>query len=157
MVNHVGLQYFKHIFRHLGMRIEATDYTIRKKRREERRAKLVQLLGGKCVACGSKKDLHFDHKNKRTKTMDIAHSIDTKEDLLVKEVKKCQLLCKPCHIKKTRDSWDYAKPPSQHGTLHHYRNHGCRCDKCREAVSKYYHSKKISRVAALYEELLKKA
>ena len=130
----------------------ATDYAVRKKRREERRAKLIALIGDRCVHCGSKDNLQFDHKNKKDKSFDISHSIDTKEERLIKEVKKCQLLCKNCHTKKNSDAWDYAKPPSNHGTIHHYKNHKCRCDKCKNAASKYYYSK-LKSVAQIFFRL----
>lgn len=121
---------------------EARDYELRKKRRAERRAKFVSLLGGKCKRCGSKKNLHFDHINKKDKTLDIAHSIDTKEDILLNEIKKCQLLCKDCHLNKTKENWDWAVPKPQHGTIWYYKKYKCRCDDCKKAMSDYYFGRK---------------
>lgn len=136
----------------------SVNYDKRKAKRVARRSKLIALLGGKCKKCGTTKNLEFDHIDKNTKTMDIAHSIDTKEDRLLNEIKKCQLLCRDCHVLKGsgRDdagAWDYARPRSDHGTVHHYRNHGCRCEKCREAVSKYYYSK-LASVSEIYLKYL---
>ncbi len=121
---------------------EAEKYETRKKRRTARRAKLVALLGGACKVCGTTENLHFDHINKKDKTLDIAHSIDTKEDILLNEIKKCQLLCDKCHRQKTKDSWDYGVPKPQHGTIWYYKKYKCRCDDCKKAMSDYYHSRK---------------
>lgn len=128
---------------------EAAPYEIRKQRRTARRAKFIALLGGKCVHCGSKDNLHFDHKNKKDKTLDIAHSIDAKEDVLLAEIKKCQLLCKDCHLTKTKEDWDWGVPKPEHGTLWMYKKYKCRCDKCRKAMSEYYFSRKSPVVEAL--------
>lgn len=106
-----------------------------------RRAKLIEMLGGKCVSCGTKKNLEFDHIKKKNKTMDISNSIDTNEAKLIKEIKKCQLLCRPCHVKKTNDAWDYAVDKTKHGSIWMYKKYKCRCQKCREAMSRYYHNK----------------
>lgn len=129
---------------------EAANYEARKKRRAARRAKLIDILGGKCVRCGSKENLHFDHKNKKQKTLDIAHSIDTKEDILLKEIKKCQLLCKDCHLAKTKEEWDWGVPKPEHGTIWYYKKYKCRCDKCKKAMSDYYFSKKVTKKTVAY-------
>jgi hypothetical protein len=97
------------------------------------RQELIDQLGGKCVTCGSKKDLHFDHIKKKHKTfrMSDVHSVSDKR--LKKEIKNIQLLCDECHKKKTKESWDFGAPKPQHGTYWMYRQHGCRCDKCADA------------------------
>jgi len=134
----------------------AAPYEIRKQRRVARRAKFIALLGGKCVNCGSKENLHFDHKKKKDKTLDIAHSIDTKEEILLKEIKKCQLLCKDCHLNKTKADWDWGVPKPEHGTIWMYKKYKCRCDKCKSAMSTYYFSKKdLSNTVAECIDLLR--
>jgi hypothetical protein len=139
------------------MEKEAFDPVARRKRREERRAKYVALLGGKCVECGSTKDLQFDHINKHEKELDIAHSIDTKEDVLLNEVKKCQLLCPECHLKKTKESWDWGVPKPEHGTIWMYKKYRCRCDECKKAMSEYYYSRKLSAAIDIFETMAKQA
>jgi 5-methylcytosine-specific restriction endonuclease McrA len=110
-------------------------------RRRERRKKFLALLGGSCERCGSKKDLHFDHKNPRTKKHHISRMMDSNELDIKSEIKKTQLLCADCHRAKTHENWEYAHPQSEHGTIRRYKAYGCRCDKCRKAMSDYYYSK----------------
>ena len=127
---------------------EAFDSEARKRRRQERRQRFVTLLGGKCVECGSNQGLQFDHVQKKEKSFDIAHGLDFNEAKAIKEVKKCQLLCFPCHQKKTRNNWDFADTKAQHGTLWMYKKYRCRCDKCRKAVSEY-NKKKLDVTASV--------
>ena len=71
------------------------------------------LSQSQCVECGEKKVLvlEFNHKDPSTKSFDLgkAHMIKNltlKE--LSKEIKKCEVLCRNCHIVKTHqqtDSW----------------------------------------------------
>jgi 5-methylcytosine-specific restriction endonuclease McrA len=70
-------------------------------RRGRIRAEIVALLGGKCVWCGSTDDLHFDHKDPKSKLFDIASGLDRPRAQLLAEVEKCQLLCGPHHREKT--------------------------------------------------------
>ena len=117
-----------------------------KARRSKRRQKMIDLLGGKCSNCGSKNQLEFDHKNPKKKSFDYNDIQDGPEDLILKEVNKCNLLCKPCHFKKTMEKQEFVnkdKKPSDHGSVWHYKRHKCRCDKCRKAISDYYYSRKV--------------
>ena len=78
--------------------------------RDERRAILSEHLGGKCVRCGSVENLEFDHIFKENKSFTIGSSLTcfSIEDLIL-EADKCQLLCRPCHIEKTREEGDWRK------------------------------------------------
>lgn len=68
------------------------------KRYKKRKAELINALGGKCVVCGAKNNLEFDHIIPSTKSFTImSHWHDDVEE----ELKKCQLLCKKCHLRKT--------------------------------------------------------
>jgi hypothetical protein len=51
-----------------------------------------------------------------------------------KELSKCQVLCKSCHLKKTISEVEY--PGIVHGTSNGYDHYGCRCEECRLARSK---------------------
>lgn len=73
-----------------------------RERGTERKQKLVDMLGGKCVVCGYNrclKALAFHHKDESKK----AFSLDTRViqskawDKVLKEVKKCAILCHNCH------------------------------------------------------------
>lgn len=79
-------------------------------RRAGIRAEMQARLGGKCAWCGSAEDLHFDHKDPKTKLFDIASGLDRPRAQLLAEVAKCQLLCGPHHREKTLDD----EPHSNH-------------------------------------------
>jgi 5-methylcytosine-specific restriction endonuclease McrA len=58
--------------------------------------KLKEMRGGKCLYCGAKEDLVFHHRDPTTKEFSPAGA--TKSwDRLVREAKKCDLLCSSCH------------------------------------------------------------
>ncbi len=105
-------------------------------RREERRQKFKELLGGKCDSCAAEDGLQFDHKNPKKKEFRISLHIDAPDNVLEKEVKKCRLLCDTCHKEKTLNKQEYGKE-SKHGTIWRYKKHKCRCKKCKDAMSKY--------------------
>jgi hypothetical protein len=109
----------------------------------ERRAKRRQLLkdhiGGKCVACGSLEDLQFNHKNPAEKQFTISEIIHKNLDFVLKEVEKCELLCKECHKEETRRQykdgelqvWNAGtRKPYVHGTCRMYQQRQCRCEPC---------------------------
>lgn len=82
-----------------------------------------------CVDCGSVSNLELDHINPEEK---ISHRIwSWSEERLQKEIVKCQVLCQPCHIKKTNK--DLFQGHIVHGELYRGYRNGCRCDLCREA------------------------
>jgi 5-methylcytosine-specific restriction endonuclease McrA len=75
------------------------------RRRIKRRLLLIAHLGGKCVKCGrdDPDQLEFDHKDPATKTIAISRHMTYPLEILLEELKKCQLLCVECHIKKTHN------------------------------------------------------
>ena len=79
--------------------------------RNERREYLKEYLGGKCVMCGTTEGLEFDHIDPSKKSYTIGSSITcfSLEELIL-EVDKCQLLCRPCHVKKGKENGDYPGP-----------------------------------------------
>ena len=77
--------------------------------RQRKRQQLVEHLGGKCVGCGTTKDLQFDHINRADKLYTIGKIIDWDMSRILPEVEKCQLLCKECHRIKTRANHDNAE------------------------------------------------
>lgn len=57
-------------------------------------------MGGRCVKCGSQDKLQLDHIDCRTK---VSHNIWTWGVAAREaEMAKCQLLCEPCHIEKSK-------------------------------------------------------
>jgi len=71
------------------------------KNRRNKKEKLVELFGGKCALCGYKKyagALDFHHLNPRDKSFALSvKGLSYSWDSLVKEAKKCVLVCKNCH------------------------------------------------------------
>lgn len=106
-------------------------------RRKNRRQKFIELLGGKCVRCGTADNLQFDHKNPKKKEFRIADRIDAPEDVLLAEVNKCVLMCAPCHKEKTLEKGEHGQPKSRCGTIWRYKHYKCRCTKCKKAMSLY--------------------
>lgn len=72
-----------------------------KNKRNERKQKLVNILGGKCILCGynnSIKALEFHHRNADEKLFNISNTGLLRQwDVILKEVLKCDLLCANCH------------------------------------------------------------
>lgn len=108
-------------------------HPVTEKRRAQRQ-RLISMLGGKCAHCGSTENLEFDHLNPSDKEYKISEILDFSEDKLQEEAKKCQLLCKKCHHKKTLEKQEYGK--EMHG-LWRFKKHKCRCPQCMEANDKY--------------------
>lgn len=55
-----------------------------------------------CKVCGTKEKLQYHHRNPKEKFMAIADMISQakNKDLILKEIEKCDVLCKPCHDKE---------------------------------------------------------
>jgi hypothetical protein len=104
-----------------------------KRIRRERRAIAISFLGGKCVKCGSIKDLECDHINPATKSFDISHGWFYALNLFMAELQKCQLLCKPCHLAKSAID---NQSEIIHGTNSGYIR-GCRCQSCKDSHAEY--------------------
>ena len=68
----------------------------------ERITMVHTLLGNKCVVCGTTTGpFEIDHENPLDKSFDVSNCFSYKLSKIVKESKKCQLLCEPCHKEKT--------------------------------------------------------
>ena len=91
------------------------------------RLEYLEELGGKCVQCGSTKQLEFDHIDPSDKEFTIGSNLTYPREKVREELKKCQLLCRGCHIEKHK---------SEHGSLGMYSHYKCRCDLCKEAWNK---------------------
>jgi hypothetical protein len=73
--------------------------------RRRRKKLLVEMLGGQCVHCGydrSMSALSFHHKDPSRKKFDISNNGNLLKEwrIVVKEAKKCELLCLNCHAEK---------------------------------------------------------
>lgn len=73
-----------------------------KNKRLERKKYLISLKGDKCMKCGyrsSIKALEFHHISGK-KENSISRILNYKIETILKELKKCILLCSNCHIKE---------------------------------------------------------
>ena len=73
----------------------------RRKKAKNRKQRLVDFFGGKCRCCGYDTclaALEFHHKNPENKEFGLYGSqLLSKWRILLKEAKKCDLLCANCH------------------------------------------------------------
>src|SRR5437867_4171437 len=90
-----------------------------------RRREAVEALGARCARCGSEGELEFDHRDRRLKTGEIAKLFSHGEDRYLLELRQCQLLCRPCHIEKTRSEFTVGHGGGVSGMKN------CKCDPCK--------------------------
>lgn len=76
------------------------EYMLR--RYHQRRAEAIELLGGSCVICGSQDNLEIDHTNAYDKKIALNRMWAIAKERFLKELGKCQLLCKEHHAEKSR-------------------------------------------------------
>jgi hypothetical protein len=72
-----------------------------KERKQNNKKYLIDMLGGKCVGCGTTKNLQFDHIDRTKKSFCIGKRLASNLEKLIEEANKCQLLCENCHQHKT--------------------------------------------------------
>jgi 5-methylcytosine-specific restriction endonuclease McrA len=89
---------------------------------------------GPCVRCGSTRRLEIDHIDPSTKDPCLSRNSSSlwtrSEEWRRRELKKCQVLCRSCHIKKSAEELRGYKKDVPHGTRYRY-DRGCRCEECR--------------------------
>lgn len=72
---------------------------VRKQQRYNKKLQLLQMMGGKCSKCGYDKctaALQFHHPDPSVKDFGIGDTFRS-FDKLLKEAKKCVVLCANCH------------------------------------------------------------
>ncbi len=107
------------------------------------RRRALAYLGNKCVECGSTRKLEFHHKNAADKAFNINyHLFPTAFQYLTAELDKCELRCKPCHVK--------AHAP-RHGSLAMYNTYKCRCALCTRTERAYHQAWRAKQ--RMYHEL----
>jgi len=66
-----------------------------------------KLEVGKCASCGKEctvtnlRHFHWDHLDPSTKINRVGAMVGRALEVIEAEIKKCQLLCRPCHHKRT--------------------------------------------------------
>jgi len=108
----------------------------------ERRKESIEILGGCCIICQTTEKLEIDHINPKTKAFPISKlwSINKKDYL--KELTKCQLLCKDHHELKTKLNGEFGGGHNRiddynHGSGHMYNKEKCRCNLCKQWRKEY--------------------
>lgn len=89
-----------------------------------------ELLGGKCTKCGSTDRLEFDHIDRSTKKFNISARAANGMKAIADELTKCQLLCRPCHLKKSGTELAERFSNEHGGGLHGIKR--CKCTLCHE-------------------------
>lgn len=117
--------------------MSATDRAANRARRARNRDRALRQLGGQCVRCGSQDELQFDHVYPSTKSFVLASRMGCSWAVIAPELEKCQILCAPCHRKKTAEDGPPANKRTEivHGTLTAYCQDRCRCEPCRARKS----------------------
>ena len=78
------------------------------RRYEERRARIIKKLGGRCAQCGSTERLEIDHVDRHKKRFDFGKRLaGIAARKIPAEIAKCQLLCRPCHEIKTIEDLEW--------------------------------------------------
>lgn len=109
----------------------------------KRKAYYLNILGGKCIKCGSTEDLQFDHiqPRERDRKNCITSLLKSSNEKILKELEKCQVLCKGCHLIKSTQEGSFINPWNKgkwsHGTSAAYMEQKCRCLECKKAYSTY--------------------
>lgn len=118
-----------------------------------KRIDAIEYLGARCVGCGSseRSSLEFDHIEPGEKYKKVS-SLYKCNKIFWGEVKKCQLLCKACHLTKSFLNGDFGvvmterfiSPVGSHG-ITGYKKRKCRCEICCLAMRKREYRKLKSR------------
>lgn len=106
---------------------------------------VIDLLGGHCQECNETDNLEIDHINQEDKSFDPGKFFNLSLEKIKKEISKCQLLCKDCHLKKTLRDRGQKPAKGTHGTLSSYRY--CHCELCKKAMrdwTREYRKRKTS-------------
>lgn len=120
-----------------------------KKRYRARMTAAHKQLGGKCVRCGTTDDLEIDHVDPATKNYAVGDVImRISSEKLAVELALCQLLCAPCHAKKSCMDQGKTYAIGTHGTLSAYRY--CptpKCEACKAAKRRWTQGYRSRRIA----------
>jgi 5-methylcytosine-specific restriction endonuclease McrA len=82
----------------------------------KRKNELIIMLGGKCSDCGSSIGLQFDHIDPKGTNIRIGKLLSYSKEVILQELKKCQLLCKKCHYKKSKKEGSLKNQVGEHNT-----------------------------------------
>jgi hypothetical protein len=103
-------------------------------RYHRRKAEAIEFLGGVCARCGATEGLEIDHIDPALKSFSIGKLWSVSKVRFYTELRKCQLLCKPHHIEKTRQEQSVEHGGGASGK----RN--CKCKPCKAKKAEYMHA-----------------
>jgi hypothetical protein len=106
------------------------------------------LLGGMCTECSDTSELEFDHIDRTKKTGELAKMWSYNWDDFIDELTKCQLLCRDCHIDKTKEDMGVPHGGGKAGkflTLPSGKRQACSCVSCTKQRNKYSREYKRSK------------
>lgn len=103
-------------------------------RYHKRRAEFVDMLGGRCVVCGTTENLEFDHIDPATKAFPIGRLLNVSKQAALDELEKCQLLCKSHHIVKGHREKDQGQVGHGEGVS---GKRNCKCALCKAKKAEY--------------------
>ena len=109
-------------------------------------SEIFEILGGRCVECGTSENLQIDHIDPKTKnprmkgpTRKVATMACLSEGHWKAEVSKCQLLCGVCRGEKSAEALRVLSPC---GSRRSYQK-GCHCSLCRAASNEYHRRRRV--------------
>lgn len=121
-----------------------------RRRYHERRTDAIQILGGKCIFCGSTEELEIDHIVADTKIYEFTYITKLSYANFLKHLQDCWLLCHECHAEKTRICKD--KGIVDHGGgISGKKN--CKCELCKAKMAEYMHDYHIRRKQKIVDTL----
>jgi len=97
----------------------------------KRRSDWIESQGGKCVICGSVKDLEVDHVDRTQKEIQVGRLWTRRKEVRDAELAKCQVLCADCHQMKTGQELGVPHGGGVCG------KRGCKCEPCRLKKNQY--------------------
>ncbi len=96
---------------------------------------------GPCKHCGSTDNLQVDHIDPKTKDVNLSRKLFfVSKQRMESELLKCQVLCKPCHHKKS-----CFELPNNGQWIHGpncYKRHKCKCRICKDGHAKQVREKR---------------
>ena len=109
----------------------------------------IQSLGGKCVECQSQERLEIDHINPKEKSFSLSKvwSQIKYRELILEELKKCQVLCYICHKQKSNEESSIRKLSEgfTHGKEYAWMKKKCGCSLCLQDKETYNVKRRIKR------------
>lgn len=108
----------------------------------KRKEMLLDLVGRKCVKCGTEDKIEFDHIDPSTKLFSLMGAWNRPLEELKSEAIKCQPLCHDCHKEKSINFLAAAHGGGKSGK----RN--CKCEPCKRRKAEYMREWKRSRRAS---------